>query len=271
MRILHFLGLFYQERIYKSEEITVIPRIEEIRIERRIRSGIAYSHSCGIGTEFFGIREYNRDPFKRINWMASARWNSLLVNEYELERRGDFIIIIDSRDVQAVGSPIDNPLKYSIRAAASLASFLREDRVSLLIYGNQIKWLYPDRGEKQLSRILHELLNVRASGNISFATAIESIDSLPKTIILISSLEDDLTIPTTIEDLIAKGFEVLVVSPSPLIIEKGMHPNDKKWELAFHILNLERENLVRRLEQYGALVVNWDPRVSLSEIRKVIK
>ncbi|MCL4393753.1 MAG: DUF58 domain-containing protein, partial [Chloroflexi bacterium] len=64
-----------------------------------------------------------------------------------------------------------NTEEYLVVAAASIAKyFLRQQRaVGLVGYGHQHEIVQPDRGERQLNRILEVLAVLRAEGNIPFA------------------------------------------------------------------------------------------------------
>ena len=106
-RIKDYLGMFYKEKISDvSSDLTVIPKMEEIggisvKGKANPYPGIMQTKRSGIGTEFFGVREYSPgDTFRRINWKSFARWNKPMVNEYELESTTDVIIILDAREIQ---------------------------------------------------------------------------------------------------------------------------------------------------------------------------
>jgi len=137
-RVRNFFGLFYKEAIIESSSyITVIPRVEEIsdieiKAKANIYPGIMHIKHAGIGTEFYGIRNYTTgDTYKRINWKTFARLKELMVNEFELESTTDVIIIVDGRETQSTGTIKHNAMEYGIKAAVSIAShFLkRRDRV----------------------------------------------------------------------------------------------------------------------------------------------
>jgi hypothetical protein len=97
---------------------------------------------------------------------------------------------------------------------------------------------------------------------------------LPKKalIIFISSLEGDWTIPKTIEDLVTRGFNVIVLSPSPIDIEYSLQIADVNNTLAHKILSFERKNFLSQIRNTGARVVDWNPilplAVSLKEVEK---
>jgi uncharacterized protein (DUF58 family) len=288
LRVRDYLGMFYKETAIDTvSELTVIPQIEEIgdiavQAKANIYPGIMQAKRTGIGTEFFGLRNYTTsDTFKRINWKSFARWSHLMVNEYELESTTDIIIMLDARETQDTGTLKHNPIEYGIKAAVAISSrFLkRRDRVGLIIYGEsegKLKWVYPESGKKQLYKTIKELVEVQTDGDFPFNAAIDTAVThmLPKKslIVLISSLEDDPSIPEAIKQLLARSFQVIVVSPSPIDIEYSLQPNDPHYDLAHKILSFERKNFLSQLRNSGARVVDWNPTlplaVSLKEVER---
>jgi len=288
VRIRDYLSFFFKELPFNTvSELTVIPQIEEIgdvavRAKANIYPGIMHTKHAGIGTEFFGLREYTTsDTFKRINWKSFARWNRIMVNEYELESTTDIILMVDARESQDIGTLKHNPIEYNIKAAVSIAShFLkRRDRVGLIIYGNtegKLKWVYPESGKKQLYKTIAELVEAQAEGTFLLNAVIDTAIThmLPKKalIILFSSLDDDPTIPAAIQQLVAQKFNVIVLSPSPIDIEFSLQPHDLSYELAHKILTFERKNVLALLRNKGARVVDWNPTlplaVSLKEVER---
>ena len=93
MRKRDFFNIFCEKKlIWNRSYLTVYPRAEEVRelpIESRYRKfhpGMLTLRQLGYGTEFHSIRDYIKtDPFKKINWRATAKYNKLMVNQYELE------------------------------------------------------------------------------------------------------------------------------------------------------------------------------------------
>jgi len=286
-RIKDYLGMFYHEQISNvSSDLTVIPQIEEIgaisvKGKANPYPGIMQTKRTGVGTEFFGIREYTSgDTFKRINWKSYARFNNLMVNEYELESTTDVIIILDARDIQNIGTLTNNPLEYSIKAAVAVASnFLkRRDRVGIIIYGDsegKLKWIYPESGKKQLYKIIRELVEVQSQGEFLFQGVINIALTymLPKKslIILISSLEQDQTIPKAVEALIARNFNVIILSPSQVEIEYLLNPKDPYYETARRILSFERKVFLSKIRNTGARVVDWNPTIPLAASLKEVE
>jgi len=95
-RALAASGLEYEEvTLSLRSTIVVAPQLEDIRKARifprrtRFRIGQIPSRRADLGTEFWGLREYRPgDETRRINWKASARFDSLITNETEGEERG---------------------------------------------------------------------------------------------------------------------------------------------------------------------------------------
>ncbi len=147
-------------------------------------------------TNVAGTREYAPgDSFSRIHWRSTARMERLIVKEFELDPAADVWIFLDmERGVQtgqwwedkwdlsdlsqlwfgehrAIRLP-PNTEEYSVTIAASVAKyFLRKQRaVGFVAYGHASRHeiVQPDRGERQLNRLLEVLAVLRAEGNIPF-------------------------------------------------------------------------------------------------------
>jgi len=287
LRIRDFFDLFYKEKIMESSTyLMVLPHLEELRnaplkTRANLFPGAVYARQAGIGMEFYGLRKYvPGDNVKHINWKALAKFNNLMVNEFILESTTDVIIIIDSRDIESMGTPKYNPLEYSIKAGGSLASFFlkRRDRVGLIAYGKKegkINWVYPESGSKQLYKILEELVQIQAYGEYNFNSMINqaSIHMLPKKsfIIFISSLQNDESIPEGIEKLSRMGFNTLVLSPSSIDIEYSLKENDEIDDISYKILDFERKNDISRLRNTGTMVIDWNPSLPLEVMLEEVK
>lgn len=127
------------------------------------------------------VRDYSSgDSFNRIHWRSTARRDRLMVKEFELDPLADVWVIVDGERTAQAGSPhlaseslADEPWymrpnvvrlppnteEYMVSMAGSLAQyFLRQDRsVGLITYGEGREVVQPDRGERQLNKILETL------------------------------------------------------------------------------------------------------------------
>jgi uncharacterized protein (DUF58 family) len=144
-----------------------------------------------------GVRDYSPgDPLNRIHWISTARRGRLMVKEFELDPLADVWIFLDAAEVEQASQPdtIDDiniidfwqtskkiPLspsteEYGVSIAASLArSFLRIGRaVGLVAGGQQVTLLSPDRGGRQLGKILEALALLKAVGVIPLRGLVET-------------------------------------------------------------------------------------------------
>jgi uncharacterized protein (DUF58 family) len=272
-------GLEYEEVVVPVRtSISVAPPLEDVRRAkvqpRRARRWIGQipSRRIGLGTEFWGLREYvPGDETRRINWKASARFDRLIANEVEGERSGDAVIVLDARHESTVGPLPGSTTEAGVRAALALASQILEgrNRVGLVVQREVLDWVYPAFGRKQLYRILDALIRVRPGGEWPFDHVVWVLERFfPRNcqVILVSPLLDR-EATGTVADLAARGFAVTIVSPSPVEIERAMYPNDPAIEVAYRLLRMERETAVSALRRY-ADVVDWDPREPLAAALK---
>lgn len=268
-------GLEYEEAIVSIRTtINVPPPLEDIRRARvqprRTRAWVGQipSRVIGLGTDFWGLREYvPGDETRRINWKATARLDRLVSNEYEGERSGDVVIVLDARQEALVGPLAASTTEHGIRAALAIADKILDgrNRVGLVVQRNVLDWVYPAFGRKQLFRILDALIRVRPGGEWSFRHVFWVLSRFfPRNsqVILISPLLDSDAL-RAVTDLAAHGAAVMIVSPSPIEVEREMYSADPTLDAAYRLLRMERENAVSALRKF-ADVADWDPREPLA-------
>lgn len=159
-----------------------------------------------------GIREYQPgDPVNRVHWPASARNQTLMVKEYELDPTSDLWLVLDLQEEVHVSAledsddedpaprspgPLRSPRKsppddavgneqvrlvldpsteeYAITVAASLAAFFIGDgrSVGLIAWGQHNVTVPADRGGRQLMKMLRALAVLRAEGTTPLATVL---------------------------------------------------------------------------------------------------
>jgi len=164
--------------------LEVKQRIQKILKVGNIR-GIAKSPTPDVdisrigvpGTDFREIKEYTPgDAMKFVNWKATARKNSLMVNKYEVEGKKAVWIFLDANRYMGYGTEIKNFLEAAIEVANSLVYYYtsRGYRVGMYIVGHAQR-IYPDTGKRQFRRISDELMKLEVSEEIeSLEKAMES-------------------------------------------------------------------------------------------------
>lgn len=152
-----------------------------------------------ITTSVSGVRDYAPgDSFNRIHWRSTARTGRLISKEFELDPLADVWLFLDMYEDAHTATPwaeqeSNEPLpwltrraermelppstvEYGVTIAASLANlFLQSDReVGFLSYAEGREIVQPDRGERQLSRLLEILAVIQPRGRLPLAQVLAS-------------------------------------------------------------------------------------------------
>ncbi|MFW5946085.1 MAG: DUF58 domain-containing protein [Candidatus Natronoplasma sp.] len=265
------LNLFSNEmEIDEEMELRVLPRSEDMQKVDLDPSytkhwlGEVKSKSIGVGSEFFAIREYQPgDELRDINWKATARYLDPLTNEYEGEKSGDVILIVDGYEEGIVGTMENNTMRASIGVAASLAEVLlsARHRVGLIVSGEYMNWIYPGTGRDHYHKIMSNLTKFERGGTWGLEGIkwlLEEFFPRKSMIIIISPLTVS-TYSKTLLDLCMKEYDVVLISPNPLKIEKELLDEDEYEETAKRLYSAERKRLLEKLWTHGTLVVDWNP------------
>ena len=187
-----------------------------------------------------GVREYEPgDGLNRIHWLSTARRGRLIAKEFELDPLADVWIFLDAaRDVQAAlpyslssqaaaalwsaETHVELPpstVEYAVCIAASLGRyFLRRRRAVGLVSHPQssrsgVRVLPPDRGGRQLAKILQALALIRADGNLPLAALLTAqAQHLPRgsTVIIVTpSVQREMAL--AVDVLLRRGLRPVAV------------------------------------------------------------
>lgn len=199
-----------------------------------------------VTTNAAGVRDYAPgDSFSRIHWRSTARRDRLIVKEFELDPLADIWLVVDMAVFSHVAAgqesetTADRPTdfhpwllwkdeeyhlpdateEYTVTIAASLAQyFLRRDRaVGLLANGQSHEIVQPDRGERQLNRILETLAVLRAEGQVAIEDLLDTESQLfPRgttTIIITPTTREEWA--TSARQLSRRGLRVVCIQVNP--------------------------------------------------------
>ena len=113
----------------------------------------------GDGVEYADIRDFAPgDRVRAINWRASARRQTLVVNERHPERNTDVVLFVDSFvDVRSAGRSVARG-GCEGRRGAGTRYLDRRDRVGLVGFGGVLRWLQPGMGSTQRYRLIETML-----------------------------------------------------------------------------------------------------------------
>lgn len=221
------------------------------------------SRSFNLTPNAVGIREYIAgDPYNRIHWPASARHQSLMVKEFELDPTSDVWIVLDMEMTVQFGNPNSMPQiprphdeqqpnprasqdyvgdtlgqpvylpasteEYIVAVGASLAGRMLADKraVGLIAWGQRHEVVNPDRGARQLIRVLRLLASLKAQGRaaIDEVVAAESSRFARGSTVIVVTPNVDERWTRTLGSMATRGIKsvAIVIEPSTFV-KPGEH------------------------------------------------
>lgn len=195
-------GIFFIKKTYYIySELYVYPRIFNIRrfpplIKGNVPwFGIDTSRVSGDEHDFFGVREYRLgDPIKRIHWLSTARKNSLIVKEFQQRAFFSASIIFGLQKDKNFGEGKQTVAEYTVRIAASIASYLIQRGVSLglIAHAGEIIRLPSNKGPEHLDDIFRALATSRPESKIGLGSLLDEYgDSISGNTTLITIMLDE--------------------------------------------------------------------------------
>jgi uncharacterized protein (DUF58 family) len=197
-----------------------------------------------ITTNVSGVRDYAPgDSFSRIHWRSTARTGRLIVKEFELDPTADIWLFLDMQQEVQSSLPFstedyEDPWiailrgrkrsdieldpateEYVVTIAASVAQhFVYRDRaVGMVTYGQLREVLQPDRGHRQLTKILETLAMMRAEGEIPLTQVLlsegERLGRGVTLVVITPSL--DRTWVAAARDLARRGVRIVAIVVDP--------------------------------------------------------
>ncbi|MDH5401077.1 MAG: DUF58 domain-containing protein [Candidatus Heimdallarchaeota archaeon] len=239
-------GFFSDEAVLAElSDLLVYPSYEDIKKlqmlgSKRQLGKLFGSHRTkikGMGTDFFGIREFQPgDPLKYVHWAAVAKSGGerLMVREFESEQNIRVLLLLDASASMGSGIPRNTKLEYAIRSCVMMAHLAMEnkDTVGLAVINERFdhnKFLEPTGSKTFQFKFLELLANVKAEKKIKWIDTCESVvTNLGKAsyVIIVSDLEGSHTeFLEGIKKLRASKHRIFVISPF------GPWFETKSWDL----------------------------------------
>jgi uncharacterized protein (DUF58 family) len=214
-----------------------------------------------------GVREYAPgDAMNRIHWASTARRSRLIVKEFELDPLAEVWLFLDAERYGQSAlpeqqqepnlltywrKPVSYHLppsteEYGVSITASLAShFIRRGRsVGLVSAGRHLNLLSPDRGGRQMGKILEALSISHAEGNVPLRGLVETQAkhiTRGSTVILITHTTRE-EFPYVVEYLLRRGVRPVVVLLEPTSfggIKSNLELAEKVRALSIPVLVVE--------------------------------
>ena len=169
------LGLF--RRRYKMSGDVMVPvypsfiqmrKYELLAIsDRLVESGIKKIRRIGHNMEFEQIKEYvSGDDFRTINWKATARKSTLMVNHYQDERSQQVYSLIDKGRVMQMPFNGMSLLDYAINASLVISNVAirKSDKAGIVTFQDKIgSTLAAGKQGKQMTQIMEVLYNQKTA------------------------------------------------------------------------------------------------------------
>ncbi|NPV55967.1 MAG: DUF58 domain-containing protein [Anaerolineae bacterium] len=168
-----------------------------------------------------GVREYSPgDSLNRIHWASSAKRQKLMVKEFERDPQSDLWVFMDAqkglhgrlaymppeqladqlfflKKQKSIELPPDS-FEYAVSICASVCRYFIRTGQAVGLYANNKNLLsiQPERGERQLGKILEALAYLEPDGSQNFQNLIEAhrghIPRGSSVVIITPSIDDEL-------------------------------------------------------------------------------
>ncbi len=270
------MGLYDAETTLQDiHELDVVPLYVELRnLDLQSRAlkynmGPVTINELGRSTDFYSLREYVKgDPYKKINWKASAKRRRLMINEDEKETLSDCAIFVDSRALSATGSPLENFHEQSLRATLGLSRTLvgAKNRIMVVTYNDAVNIVPPGLGNAHNRVVQAMTIETVAKGTLTFdwAAGYARPYIMPRSdVVVFSPLLSDMTFYPTILSLIRTGHRVVVVTaPLEEYEERAAGAKGSRSML----MALQRTTNIAELEAAGIPVIDVEadePQLSI--------
>lgn len=209
-------------------------------------------------TEFRSVRRYVLgDPYRFINWKATARSpnGELMVNEYEREGLRTVLFILDTGKWMRYGTWEENPLEYGILLILSLSRLLLKYNYNVGVW-TAMSRVYPSSGMGHYYRIQRALIGIEAKLGtyIRDPSLMVAIDRMKPIVIVVTSLGNDSInwLINLLKPMPVNGL-VLDIVPHSIVVKRELP--DIKCAKA---LSLSRIRLYRLIPARFR-IVSWDP------------
>ncbi|MHB1492441.1 MAG: DUF58 domain-containing protein [Thermoplasmataceae archaeon] len=277
------IGVVKSERItiQTSKTIEVVPAITMLKKSqfqfrsKVIKPRIAISRLGPPSNDFESIRDYiPGDPYKTINWKATARRNSqekLLVNVYEREGMKTFIFILDRGPNMLSGSSSNNPLEYSIPLILSGAKYLTSKGSNVGFWETKTfsetkaPYIQPSSGADTYTKLRRILIRVEAvrNKNIKYKSdkTLSHIiaETLPQVMLITSLNESNYgNIAEFSSSLMSSGARLTIMD----ILSEGISAKYRREDISGlfqrKIIKNTKSGIYKAFPS-GCTIVQWEP------------
>ena len=171
-----FCRLYFERDL--PREYKVYPNLRDLsryrlvtRNKRLLPQGGRTIRLRGLGTEFESLREYvDGDDYRSINWMATARDNKIIVNQYQVEKNQPIFTLIDAGRPMSYSVKGYKKLDYAINAALILSDIVNQqgDNSGLMVFDTKVHaCILPGKGDVHRNRLMETLYHIQDTKSTS--------------------------------------------------------------------------------------------------------
>lgn len=159
------LRLPAEDRVRVYPDLSAVERYGKLHMRNRvIEAGLRRMRLRGMGTEPESVREWaSGDPFRAVNWKATARRGRVMVSQYEVERTQNVMVVLDAGRLMTARVDEQRKFDYAITAGLSVAAVaaLANDKVGVVAFaGDILRAMAPrptGRSSNRIAAVLHDL------------------------------------------------------------------------------------------------------------------
>lgn len=290
------LGLIERRMRYHEEPMTipVYPSVVqmknmELQAFNRLttQKGIKKIRRIGHSYEFEQIKSYVRgDDYRSINWKASSRRASLMVNQYEDERAQQVYCFIDKSRVMRMPFQGLSLMDYAINACLVISNIALQkyDRAGLITFSDKLgATIKADSKAIQLNKILNALYKekerpLEANYELLYYAARKLITGR-SLILLFTNFESTYALERALPVLrrINRMHLLVVVFFENTEIKDFSQREAQDLEGIYHqtiaqIFISEKQQMVQKLNQYGIQAIYTRPEdLSVNTVNKYLE
>ncbi len=198
-----------------------LKKLERLRlVAKRISSargkGEHLSARKGSSLEFSDYKRYHKgDDFRYVDWNVYRRLERLLLKVFIGEEEMNIYLFLDASRSMTEGAPPKIDYAKSVAAALGYIGLANHDRVGAASFSENVEsQLFLGRGRKQILALFKYLRELTCHGETDLRASAKSFSlRFPSRglVVLVSDLFDPQGCRAGFEELMRKGYEVLVV------------------------------------------------------------
>lgn len=278
----------------QEEEVRVYPSIIqmkrfELRATRQIahETGVKKMRRLGHSYEFEQIKNYvPGDDYRSINWKASGRRGTIMVNQYEDERSQQIYCLIDKSRVMRMPFEGLSLMDYAINTTLTISNIVlkKQDKAGLITFSDVIgATIKAERKAGQLNKILEALYKEKErKGEANYELMYEAMSRLINVrslLLLFTNFESQYALERalpTLRRLNRQHLLVVVFFENTEIRKLAGEPVEKTTDIFRQTIArqflLDKREMVYKLRQYGIQAILTRPQdLTLNTINKYLE